>query len=153
MKHHEQIEHRYAPREKRCSKCKLVKPLSEYHKHSGAPDGLRYMCKLCRKKDAAEYYVKDPEARRRASKRYKDMYPESHRRSEARYRKRNPLKIKAHNDVTHAIERGELVRLPCEKCGNSRSEAHHENYLKPLDVIWLCRVCHVEVHKEKEDAS
>lgn len=138
--------------EKVCTKCREMKPLSEYHKHKGAPDGLRYVCKACRKQLAAEYYVKDPEARRRVSNKYKKEHPERHRKTEAEYRKRNPLKVKAHNDVTHAIERGDLVRKPCEKCGNERSEAHHEDYSKPLEVIWLCRMCHVALHMERTNA-
>ena len=33
-------------------------------------------------------------------------------------------------------------------CGESRPHGHHENYDKPLDVIWLCPLCHKRRHKE-----
>lgn len=41
-----------------------------------------------------------------------------------------------------------LKRLPCEQCQNEKSEAHHNDYNKPLEVIWLCRSCHVELHNK-----
>jgi transcriptional regulator with XRE-family HTH domain len=48
-----------------------------------------------------------------------------------------------------AIERGELVRQPCEKCGSTkRIHAHHEDYAKPLEVVWLCPGHHVRRHYE-----
>ena len=32
---------------KRCSTCKEVKELTEFHKDKGNPDGLKYICKAC----------------------------------------------------------------------------------------------------------
>jgi ribosomal protein L15E len=31
-------------------------------------------------------------------------------------------------------------------CGAKKSVAHHEDYKKPLDVIWLCQEHHKAVH-------
>jgi hypothetical protein len=49
-----------------------------------------------------------------------------------------------------AIRRGELIRQThCEKCGSTtRVDAHHEDYEKPLEVMWLCRRHHVRRHFE-----
>lgn len=44
-------------------------------------------------------------------------------------------------------KRGKLVKCPCENCGSPRSQMHHENYNNPLDVVWLCRPCHMTLHK------
>lgn len=44
------------------------------------------------------------------------------------------------------VRRGRVKRGPCEICG-STAEAHHEDYGKPLDVRWLCRVHHLEYHR------
>jgi len=45
------------------------------------------------------------------------------------------------------VSRGLIQKQPCSVCGSSLNiEAHHENYSKPLDVIWLCRKHHKELH-------
>lgn len=46
------------------------------------------------------------------------------------------------------LRRGKLSKKPCEICGNEESEMHHEDYDKPLDVIWLCVRCHSAIHRE-----
>lgn len=47
------------------------------------------------------------------------------------------------------VRRGKLIPKPCEKCGNAKAEMHHEDYNKPLEVTWLCRECHVDLHTER----
>lgn len=64
-----------------------------------------------------------------------------------RYDAAHPEKSAAHSKVAHALKRGVLSKRPCEKCGDPRSEAHHDDYSKPLDVRWLCRPCHMEHHR------
>lgn len=51
----------------------------------------------------------------------------------------------ARSQVRLAIERGVLKREPC-MCGNKKVEGHHPDYKKPLDVIWMCRKHHAELH-------
>jgi ribosomal protein S27AE len=50
--------------------------------------------------------------------------------------------------VVRAIRSGVLVRGPCSRCGAAKTHAHHEDYSKPLDVVWLCARCHIQRHKE-----
>lgn len=54
--------------------------------------------------------------------------------------------------LTLAIYHGDLVPSEtCEKCGTAANgkalDGHHEDYSKPLDVVWLCRDCHKKEHK------
>lgn len=42
--------------------------------------------------------------------------------------------------------RGKLIQEDCEDCGNPDSQMHHEDYDKPLEVTWLCRDCHLQLH-------
>jgi hypothetical protein len=39
-----------------------------------------------------------------------------------------------------------VSKQPCRECGAINVEAHHADYSKPLDVIWLCHKHHVEFH-------
>jgi uncharacterized membrane protein (UPF0127 family) len=51
--------------------------------------------------------------------------------------------------VHRAVAKGLLTPMPCNRCGtNIHVHAHHENYSKPLEVIWLCAAHHRERHKE-----
>jgi hypothetical protein len=48
------------------------------------------------------------------------------------------------------LRRGKIQKLPCENCGEENAQMHHEDYRKPLEVTWLCRKCHLHLHKQQE---
>lgn len=52
-----------------------------------------------------------------------------------------------HAAVRRAVQSGALTRRPCEKCGDFPTQAHHDDYDKPLDVRWLCPSCHSREHR------
>lgn len=64
---------------------------------------------------------------------------------------------RAHDITEKALERGVLVRPDtCETCGQSPPpfsdgrtaiHAHHCDYNKPLEVMWLCQPCHHNWHR------
>jgi hypothetical protein len=54
----------------------------------------------------------------------------------------------ASDAVALAIRLGALAKQRCIRCGNPRAVAHHEDYSKPLDVMWLCRKHHSARHRE-----
>jgi hypothetical protein len=63
-------------------------------------------------------------------------------------------KYLARSKVEMAIRSGRLVKQPCERCGESEEvHAHHDDYSKPLDVMWLCPLHHRQRHKEPEAIS
>ena len=47
-----------------------------------------------------------------------------------------------------AIESGRVVPGPCAVCGAPDAEGHHVAYDMPLDVVWLCRPHHQQLHAE-----
>ena len=62
----------------------------------------------------------------------------------------------AQNVLEEAIEKGRIQRQArCELCGyegtfkdgRTAIQAHHSDYNRPLDVMWLCQKCHHEWHK------
>ena len=60
------------------------------------------------------------------------------------YRFINPEKKSASNKVSCA----KLEKQPCEVCGSLNTQAHHDNYSKPLEVRWLCQLHHSRIHME-----
>ena len=91
---------------------------------------------------------------RAAVRKWKEANPEKvkeHRQRE--YQNASPAqraKIKARRIVNHAIKRGWLPRpdeVSCVDCGITAAEYHHENYSKPMDVVPLCKGCHLARHK------
>jgi len=66
----------------------------------------------------------------------------------AEYAKANRHKIRAQDKIRRAVKAGKIEKLTCEVCANEKSHAHHEDYDKPLDVVWLCRKHHARRHVE-----
>lgn len=62
--------------------------------------------------------------------------------------------MKTENKYANVIER----KYTCEKCGanvvfadgRTGIQAHHCDYNKPLEVMWLCQKCHHEWHKNNK---
>lgn len=65
----------------------------------------------------------------------------------AKWRANNKPKRVAHRQVATAIEKGMLTKKPCEVCGSLKVHAHHEDYSKPLEIIWLCQKHHAKAHR------
>lgn len=73
------------------------------------------------------------------------------------YREGKRANDHAQNMVESAIRRGILIpKDVCETCGKRADQfkdkrrsvqAHHCDYNKPLDVMWLCQPCHHLWHK------
>lgn len=63
------------------------------------------------------------------------------------------IQSKARVAVKKALLNGRLTKQNCEVCESPRSYAHHDDYLKPLDVKWLCASHHRRRHRELQDAG
>ncbi len=128
-----------------CRKCGIEKPVDGFYPRNK-------VCKECTKRRVSEYqkgigkhvhnkacrdYNKSEKGRIALNK-AKINYLESHRqRQRARW------------SVKRAIKSGKLFRPnACQKCGcECHPDAHHCDYSKPIEVMWLCKSCHVEWHK------
>lgn len=58
------------------------------------------------------------------------------------------LKHAARQIASHAVKMGRLGAEPCEVCGNINVQMHHDDYLQPLEVRWLCREHHRQAEKK-----
>jgi ribosomal protein S27AE len=135
---------------KECFKCKTVKPLSEFYVHKMMADGHLNKCKECAKSDVHKNRINNLEKYRDYDRR-RGRTPDRIKANSAinkAWRAEDSRRQVAHNAVSRAIRSGKIQRLPCIRCGESKSVAHHEDYDKPLDVMWLCQPCHKQRHKE-----
>ena len=136
--------------EKLCFKCKTVKLLLEFYKHSKMSDGHLNKCKECAKNDVLLHREKNLEKIRQYDR---DRAKNPDRRKANTeitkiWRSEDRRRQKAHNAVSRGIKKGILIRQPCCRCNEINSLAHHDDYDKPLDVMWLCQPCHKQRHKE-----
>lgn len=138
----------------KCKECTKLDTKTNYHKRREyyvAYDKKRNKDERRRRYIASNYR----QLRQTASDRYKSYREKNYLKNRARKiakqrldRLQNPEKYKARNAVNNAVRDGRLKKLPCEICGAAEKvQAHHHDYLKPLDVIWLCTRHHGEEHR------
>lgn len=136
-----------------CFRFGISKSVTDYYRHARMADGYLGKCKDCTKRDVALLRVFNPEIhkqrdldRNRTQKRI-DQRREYLRRHRAKY----PHKARARAAVSFALRAGNLERRPCRECGIELVQAHHEDYSRPLDIVWLCEFHHKQRHRELED--
>ena len=61
------------------------------------------------------------------------------------WRREFPNRARAQSAVQYALKKGRLKKLPCLVCGE-KAVAHHPDYDRPLDVVWLCQSHHKQTH-------
>ena len=127
---------------KECSCCKRVLPVGDYYRKPTGASGLHASCKRCHR-----------ESVRKSRARYAEHYRAY---DKGRRRKRPSLSLMAHDKaqkerarkrLQKAVLLGRMSKLPCAVCWDSTAEAHHVDYSRPLDVVWLCDQHHGEVHR------
>ena len=129
---------------KKCFKCDVEKPMSEFYKHQQMGDGTLNKCKECAKNDVNTHRKNNIERIREYDRKRGNRQDSDYLR---KYRENNPEKYKATGMVHRAIRSGRLKKKVCEVCGLDKNiHAHHPDYSKPLDVVWLCCVCHNKEH-------
>lgn len=148
---------------KKCVCCKKEKEVSEYGPSKAFKCGLDSSCRECRRRKVRAYrstprgretargtverYHKSAKGRA-AKRRYEETdNGRAKRRMHAKvHKEKYPEKKSARDAAYQSIKQGKLKRKPCEFCGSFNTEAHHEDYSRPLDVRWLCKVHHDAAH-------
>jgi len=136
-----------------CFKCEKEKPLDEFYKHSRMADGYLNKCKGCSKNDANKHRSENLDKIRAYDRERGKNAARVKQRTEVNraWRAEDKRRQKAHYAVSQAIRNGRIQREPCIRCGEVKSLAHHEDYDKPLDIMWLCQPCHKQRHKELKE--
>ncbi len=136
---------------KKCFKCGETKDLCEFYRHKEMADGYLGKCKDCAKMDVLTHRNQNLDCIR-AYDRERGKLSHRRRANTARTRKRrkeNPSSYAAQTLLGNAVRSGRVVKSKtCTNCGgDGRINGHHRDYCKPLDVMWLCTVCHHKQHK------
>lgn len=142
---------------KTCTKCREEQVLDLFPRIPTSRDGRGSWCKACAsvlQKSYAKDRVKNgvyktEEFRRKARENHSKRYAVI-KSWLSNWKKENKEKIYARNYVYRAIKKGSMERLPCVKCGELKTHAHHHNgYNKEnrLNVMWLCKDHHYQIHK------
>lgn len=64
-----------------------------------------------------------------------------------KWRVKNPDKYEAHKKFMNI--RKKIKKQPCQDCGRKTNvQAHHPDYSKPFDVLWVCPIHHKNYHKK-----
>lgn len=147
---------------KECNKCKKILPIEQFYKRDTSPDGYKNECKVCKSKRARQYRLDHPNLiKQQKALEYKNNKQACDARNK-KWIKDNPLKrkniIKKSNKKHHAsvlarrnfnnsLRYKNFKRPPCQICNTPHAEAHHSDYSKPLEVVWLCRSHHAAWHR------
>lgn len=124
--------------------------MTEFYRHKAMADGHLNKCKTCTKADVGLYRAANIDAVR--------AYDRERAKTEARkvknllvsskWRAENPNRRAAQAALDNAVRGGRIIPWPvCElpEC-NSKPEAHHPDYDRPLQVVWLCSAHHKQAH-------
>lgn len=73
---------------------------------------------------------------------------ESYKKTVEKSRLKYPEKRKAQYTLSNALRTGKIKRPNfCSVCNKScKPQGHHYDYSKPLNVIWMCKKCHSDLH-------
>ena len=146
-----------------CVCCLKVKNLSDFGSTKAFKSGLDSSCRDCRLEKVRSYratpngraksrgtverYHKSPKGRA-AKRRYEETENGREKRREhaSVHREKHPVKIRARLIAHYAEKCGKIERKPCGVCSDAKTEAHHIDYSRPLDVVWLCKTHHDVAH-------
>ena len=128
-----------------CKRCLSGKSSARMRKHPVSPEKRKYYRERYKEKQR-EYYHK--------------WYAENGRQRKSGYaicikswQDSNPIAMSVRNEIAQAIRMGKLIRARiCSSCNKEkRTYAHHPDYQKPLEVIWICASCHKLLHNKLKE--
>lgn len=128
--------------DKKCSHCKLVKPIDQFNKHARYPDGLQLYCRECQKVSSSESSKRHREHRRIKLTEWRRANPEKYRAQKKRNYARHPehAKTRAKRWRENNPERSLMKALQWPK----------KNPEKRKTIVKRYRKNHIEEKREKD---
>lgn len=99
----------------------------------------------------AKYYQNNRAEIDAKKKEWRKKNIEKMRQWDREYEKKFRIRTGGATDIVcRALKSKKIERKPCEICGEGPAEAHHCDYNRPLDVMWLCKRHHREWHRNNK---
>jgi hypothetical protein len=131
-----------------CQDCYVVEKREYRQTKKGRETERRYTTSDTARAARRRYKKSDKGVVARRSWRKTEKGKQLEFRANRKRRLTQPEKISARAAVSTALKKGVLIKGPCEVCGSTKVEGHHEDYSKPLEVNWLCQDHHQELHRQ-----
>jgi hypothetical protein len=137
---------------KKCFKCGISQPLSSFYKHPQMADGHLNKCKSCTKSDVHKHRHGKGRAKVLAYDLERAKTPEriaNRAKVVSKWSEDHKIWRAAQSALSHAVKSGKVQKWPCcavADCNSEKVVAHHPDYSRPLDVVWLCQAHHKQTH-------
>lgn len=154
--------------DKRCARCRRIKPIEQFSLNRSNRDGYQKRCKECVSEHLneagvheaslarhKEYYQENKQSflEKMSVYRKTDRGKEAIKKGQTTYWKNYPDKYKANYTVSNAVRLGKLPRASSQICSickvKQANEWHHHNGYDEkhlLDVVAVCENCHESIH-------
>ena len=128
-----------------CPRCHVEKKRAEFYETKG---GISSYCRSCyaeRHKKEGLQSVLEAAKKYRESAKGRAYHKDFMAKAGSKYRDKAVAEGKVN---ARYMARYYLEKKPCESCGSMSSQAHHHDYSKPLEVVWLCPAHHADEHRK-----
>jgi hypothetical protein len=136
-----------------CTVCKRLLPLPDFCRSKRSADGRLYRCRTCDYKNNRKWRAAHPEEWAQHQQQYRQRAKGKLRADVRSRRAAHPDRYRAQWAVGNALVGGHLKRpRRCSVCHRvCLPDAHHEDYSKPLEILWVCRPCHYQLDKARRE--
>ncbi len=132
-----------------------AQPPAEFYANPRTADRLGSWCKTCerargrgRREETRAYRRTSGYSAAKAKYRSSEKAKETERAYVEKVKVTSPERLRARWTLGGKKRTGAVVAPDaCEACERPGPvQAHHHDYAKPLDVVWLCVACHADEH-------
>ena len=136
-----------------CYKCGISKPEKDFNFANKEKGTRQKLCRKCFSEYNRERYLANKDKVKANVASYRKANPEKVYQTRLKSFEKNGTRGNCYRLIEAALKAG-VIEKPdlCQVCGkkpDKRIEAHHEDYSKPLDIVWCCSKCHDELDRAR----